>query len=439
MFTTNIRPNCYVPLYKSASTAYTSPLHFTGISIKIPQNSYYLASFFNNVLSYAFTNQVQASVSFSVNTSLLTGSNLSAAMNAIIYALQVYYYFDSIEMYYSNPQQRNDGVSWLRAQMTPTDYNNLYILRRTLLSTPIPPRLLQVIFYLSQTFQSSSMADAPLIKFIPVGITSSGYASTTEITTAYTNLQSYQATYALISRAAPHWLVSGLPHSEIAPICDPQFHTMWCNSPYYVSNTGTPTISQLGPSASTNDGTVAYNSFTNTLDGGIYAFMGILNSTDTIWSPSLSTPFSSTVGNWTTNRWSYDGTKMVPSASNQIFVMQRNETYSIWPSFTAPISFGPVVTTHQFGTERVYGVTGNTVTQSSYEMLEFMLSLDTFKVKSGYTGLGQRKYPSGNASTESKKSSSNKPKQQGRSYKKTRSKNLAKSSEEAAGFGGDEL
>jgi hypothetical protein len=399
---TGIVPNCYTPIYKSANPFYTSPLHMTGAQVSIPNNSYLLSTFFNDVVSFTFTNAVQASVSFNINTSLLAGSNLSSALNVLLNALQVYFFFDSILMYGNNPQNRNDGMLYLRSVLTATDINNMYILRRLLLGTPIPPNMLQFTYYLMHTFQSSSLADAPLIKMCPVQINTSSYPDSSSIVTAYTNLQSYQSTFALISRACPHWLYNALPNVSFEPLDDPNFHTIWCNLPYQMTSTVSGNVySNIGPSVSTMDTTVSYNSFTNNLDGAAYALTTVYNTANSNWAPTLLTPVVSNMGtSIQSNRYSYNGSNIANCYGNGTFTIQRNETYSVWPSLTGGgTAFGPLNTTHNFGTSRVYGVTGNTITQTAMELCEWLCSLNDFNVKKEYSHIKGKLSPRKSNST----------------------------------------
>jgi len=232
------------------------------------------------------------------------------------------------------------------------------------------------------------LADCPIIKLCPVGVTAMGVPDTSVLSSSITALSTsggnLQNTFALLARACPGWYSGEIGHTSGVPIYDPDFMTVWSNAPYQVV-CSSPVFNQIGPPASTNDTSIAYNSFDDRLDGGAYALTTIYNTTTADWGPSLLKIVTSVNGGYTTNRFTFNGTSLIPTSADMTGTFQRPDTYKVLPSWTTPLpAYGPLATIHSHNTERIYAVTINTVTQAAYEMVEYFFTYEAITLKKGY-------------------------------------------------------
>lgn len=371
---TGIVANAYADIYHDA-TADSSPLHITNVGVTIP-GSGELWNYFEVVLSFQFINAIQGAVSFSVNASLFTAANLRDTFNSLLNALQVYYFYDSILVYTSNPLNRNEGMLALREQISAEDLNNLSNLRKILLGTPIPPNMRTFCAYLYQTFSSSSLPGSGLIKVSPFAWTLSGGSlvlPTDNIFNAISALNTYRDTFALISRACPNWILPSIPSSNAIPVHDLQFSTIWANLPYLAQS---GTVDRY-PSATNQLEDVVYNSYTNNLDGAAYSLSSIYNEEISDYMPSLVTVYPTTYEASpvkSTTRLSfvlYDGDAVFKeSIFSRDVACSRGETYTV-------VTGADATAYRSFGTEGLLGVNGLAVTQTSYKTLEWMLNIDS--------------------------------------------------------------
>lgn len=371
---TGIKPNTYSPLYHRAVTNFCAPLHLTLAELRIPLNSGLLDQYFSGPLTFAFKNAVQGSVSFSINTSLLSPANVRNAFNALLTALQVYFFTDAILMYSNNPQNRNEGMLALRENISAEALNELLILRRILLGTPIPPNMLNLAFYMCQVYTSGdNVPGSPLIMMCPMRFVNGGSVPdyVTEINDATNSLRNFDDTFALLSRACPNWVNPVLPAGSIVPFFDTNFCTIWNNLPFQMTGTG---YSHIGPTVS--DGAIKYTACANDLDGAAYALTAIYQSVGPVWLPSLIVPFTHTFGTDTTNRISFARNGAgIPGFYN--IAGSASTTYSRHETYIIDSGSKLLVTSHKNGTERCEAVTPDTVTQTAYQLLEWMMSLSS--------------------------------------------------------------
>jgi len=377
--TTGIVPNCVADYYHDSVANEFVSLHLVTGKLNFPDSSDSpLNKYWSNIITLVFTNNVQAAVSFAVDYSALSTGTLVAAMNALLDAVQTFLFFDSILTVTNSGLNRNEGMAKLRAQLTATDLNNLNNLRTTIKVMPIPPNLLQMAYYLMQTYSSSATPGSSLLKICPVPLKTVGFdwmPDTSYIETAASNLTAYRSTYALLARACPKWLSDKVMSSNEVPLHDPNFTTIWANLPLIYSKGSGSTLKDYKYPActSTSRSAVPYSSFSNELDGAAYSLTSFYNSTISQWEPSLFKPITSTKSGLTSNRWSFidnGATKDFQSASlYESVATNRAHTYFV-------LNDG-IYSMVPFGAENIKQVNPDAVLQTAYMTTEWLLSLDT--------------------------------------------------------------
>jgi len=376
---TGIDPNCYTSIYENEvigtqGTPVYRSLHLTGAKIRIPSNSYDLSNFFQNVVSFTFANAVQRNVSFSANTSLITGTNLIGMMNALLDAMQTYLFFDSILTYTTNPMNRNAGMIALRNNLTATDLNNLTNLRWLLSGMPIPPNFRTLVYWFTQTYRFNDTPGGSLIKFCPVPLITNSfgnvYPDSSYISSAITGLSYYQQNYSLLSRACPDWITGKFESSNSVALHDWGFTTLFSNYLVYYSGSKGEVVY---PGSSE---TFYMGSFDNELDGMVYALLAFSDdSGDGVYLPSLTVPVISTDDHFTDgNRYSYSDSsgEFVRATNVTDWVMRGENAYVDDSGTTALLNFAI-----PNGAEVTLNVSPDSVYQTSLTGVEWMMTINS--------------------------------------------------------------
>lgn len=143
-------------------------------ALQVSESDDVIYKWFDEVIAPDFQNLASLSVNYGINAEVVfSTNNLIDYINTIAYALQVYYTYASFIAYEGNiPHNKNAGMRWFRNRITQTNMSELEALSRTLRCLPIPPRLNDVCFFLSQPFKNSDCAFASICKFMPFGFDS---------------------------------------------------------------------------------------------------------------------------------------------------------------------------------------------------------------------------------------------------------------------------
>jgi len=380
---TGIQVNAYTDYYYDYNSNF-SPMYMVGGQIQIPTSSQDLANFFNDVVSFQFTNALQRAVSFSIDTSLVSGATLVQAMNYLLNALQIYLFFDSVISYTSSPLNRNQAMLDIRNNLSAGDINALNNLRWILAGTPIPPNMKSICYYLTQTYKISSLAGSPIIKICPAALddeTGQGnfFPDGGQIQDAINNLYTCRSTFSLIGRACPSWFNGYLPSSNAYALHDPNFNTIFFNTPSQYTNVNGVQLNI----PSTVDGALVYGTYTTELDGGAFALTSIWDNVNGFWLPSLWSPLpsaTSTPPTTISNRWVYYNSSLILGQGNFVDIYSFPASVFRSPQFSYFI-YGTDATTYDsyipFGSESLEGVTPDAVFQTSLKLTEWMMSLDS--------------------------------------------------------------
>jgi hypothetical protein len=379
-----IRPNTYVNDYMSPVEDNCSPLHFSTGIVRIPSTSAYaLYEYYSNVIAFDIQSKAQGNVSFSLDIlNNFTADNILSAMNSVLYALQIYYYYASIIGYHSNPKNKNLGMLSIRQRISAQELEWLSILGRRLMDTPVPPRFLDFVRYLSGTFSTSSNPGSPLIKIAPINPNENMTYKNGELSNALSALSTptHMEIFSLLRRAVPHWVPSSLPDVPMIPVYDDNFSTIFANLPLGIFNPKDKDVHHYPHVNGAGDEfSVPYNSYSNNLDGLAFALMGIsLNKEDDSF-PGLFTPVVNpndvkAFGSTRASYYEVAGNKRfcTPSAIDYL-ARARAETFAFKGDGSATIYPG----THLFGADKCLGVDIQAVRLTAQRSLDWLMSLDT--------------------------------------------------------------
>jgi len=399
---TNIKPNTYSSVYLDANSV-RFPLHLTCARFLFTKNDAKINRYMESFITLAYSSALQKAVSFNINTKILTSENLINSLNAIASSLQVYYWLASILSYSDGLHNRNEGMLYLRSIISAEELNDIYILQRMLINIPIPPKLMELMFYINQNFKSSSLPGSSIIKICPVNFIIQNQSNHTikylpkdvvgdciEALSTPINKE----IYSMFSRACPSWVNDSLFSCPPIPVHDPQFTTLFANLPYQYSCkehnfTGPGLYDELDDKKHIINSYYLYNSYADILDGGIFGLFTGWDHTKKSWLPGLMLPAVENLGSDPAkpvffNRFSYfadedwNVPELFPVYGIHKVNSSRGETY-VYGIEVDCESAG----CQRFGTEVCLNVTSETVRESSFALIEWLLSIEDIGRNSG--------------------------------------------------------
>lgn len=382
---TGITPNAYTNDELKAKENHCAPLHMTKSVFNILGGE--ISTYFKNIIAFDLQTKAQANIGFNLKVETdFSADKIYVAVNDLIYALQVYFYATSIISYHSDPTNKNEGMIYLRKQMGPETIEKILQLNRRLSDTPCPPRLLEFIRYMCNTYYTGDNQGSPLVKIAPVyDFTNAALLSA--INDSISRLANAQNSviYTLLRRAIPQWRPAVLYDVEPIPTYDSNFLTIFANLPF-VAHDGT-TFKNF-PSAATFTEDISYNSYTNELDGAAYAMTSILVDGSGDFFPGFYNPPSTTLTSEKSSRYSFykiGSTIGFYVATNNSFLSRsRPETYQTSDNGVTLDSL------HLAGTDKCIGVSANTITDTAKLVLDHLMSADTIKSESRNSGFNNK-------------------------------------------------
>lgn len=379
---TGIPVNSYTSIYQDSV-----PGAFTPLGINIGRLSFlnntadYVSSFFNNVAGGQFITVVQRNISYQLPSGF-TVSNLINYFDSLANALQIFYFWDSILTYTNSSANRNPGLQYIRQySISATTIANLNNLKWILSGTPIPPNLRLFCSWLMQNFTNGELPNSPIIRFCPVAMKTSPIGSgfyvpdDSSIATIIATLQSYNYITNVLASAFPAWINNEMPGSLSSTVHDSNFSNIWSNSPYlYRTNSAAAYV--ITPTVVNASIPVTYSCFTSNPDGAALALCSIFNSQSGIFEPSLLNTFGSGDGStFQSNHFHYVNSG-VSQLGLKVTITDFNGASCLGRTNLA-INGGPnsqIAT----GAEPLLGVSCTTVTQTVYQMMEWLFGFGTY-------------------------------------------------------------
>lgn len=368
-----IWPNTYVSEILDAQEFNCSPLHMTCVRLEFPSTAgNKLQSYFTKLVSFELQTRAQANVGFNIDISnTFSETKILTAVNSALNAFQCYFYYRSVLSYHSFYGNKNEGMDEIRKSITPQMLESLSQLGRRLSNTPFPPKLYELVRYLSNTYQSGDSQGSPLLKLCPHPPTDK-MTDLTWIETTINDLSqaNNNNVYTLMRRAVPQWRPGVLKDVNPIPAFDKNFLTIFANLPSVYKVDATTTLYQ--PIQSQTSAAVPYNSFTNTLDGVAFALTAI--RIGTTWQPSLVNPLTNAV--FTNNRRSYYqfGTQepaFYDVATTPFLSRARPETNQLIDAGTSYINL------HLSGADKCLQVSADSIRETTVKVIDYLMSLDT--------------------------------------------------------------
>lgn len=375
---TGIMPNTYTNDYMTAVQGLCSPMHVSCVKLQIPNaTSNALSTYFLQTICFDIQTAAQSNVGFDLQISTnLQAQQILTAMNAAIAALQIYYWYTSILAYESEPRNKNQGMITLRQNITAQQISDLNQLGRRLEDTPIPPRIVNWVKYMSSNYYNGESPGSPIIKicFDPSALNA---PNTSYCVSALNSLNTAANTtvFALLRRSIPKWRAGKLYDVTVQPNFDKNFKTIFANLPSgYFNATPTYVPSPVVANASTN---ISYCTYSNRLDGLAYAMGGVYNNTNSAFEPGLTVPVTNGFAASADSRFSWTDNGSGPNwgvvTSSDYLSLSRDESYAVLAS--------GIKTPHLVGTEKCQNVSSTTLSQTAQNLLDFLFDVNSIPVK----------------------------------------------------------
>jgi len=385
-FKSGIKPNVYVSDYQQAENGKCVPLHLTAARITFPTvTGQTLCDYFKEIIAFDVQSKAQANVSFNLNISTdFTTDKILSVMNDTIRAFQVYFSYNAILSYHSKPNNRNEGIIALRNSIDATALEKLSRLARRLMDTPIPPNLYKLIRFMSCIYTTGPIPGAPLIMVVPWGLDSSTALESNILDYVYNAIcnTDYEEIFSLLRRSVPQWIPRTLEDLPVVPTYSANFSTVFANLPANGLFNGVtyPTVSV---SDSTTD--VDYCSYTNELDGVLYSLKSIWNTSVSRYEPGLIIPAHPTTGtsaSFSTRRSFSSNNNGVHAfrypKDDQDIIDSRPEVIKDIYDLTANYAYSATAI-HLPATDKCKGVNINSVTETCFKAVDYLMSLDTIR------------------------------------------------------------
>lgn len=349
-----------------AGTEEFSPMHMTSLKISFANllSNSDVDAYFKKAFYLKLVNVAQTKVNFSVaNLAAFSQDSIRLYFDKIIDALNCYFYFVSIINYFDNPQNNNYAMTDLRNRITPEMFNQLMILQRQLTTCPVPPKLMNLLYYINGNFKANHLDGSAIIKFETARLTEGYLIQMTD------GIKSIEKTSSLMSQIFPEWMNQDLPTYPGTGFHDYNFNTIFTNAPYAV---------QIGENVYQgpfpfygDDGSVVYQTFASELDGVSLALTSIFTGGNFI--PGFVQPTQNSVHPDNTNRITWDNTGWVNSAGDTNHMAARMDCYPAC-AIHSEILIDPEV---KSVCEPVHSVNLSTIRQAHFDFIDFMASFDS--------------------------------------------------------------
>jgi len=337
---------------------------------------------------------------------IITKNKIVKYVNSLIFALSVYYFYQSVLAYTSDNDNRNAGMYALRDQITAADYIELSLLKVNIEQSLIPPYLHKMCHKFMGNYKQSMDPGSPLIKLCP-------WMMTTSTTMMYSGLSqassisgdTYSAlTYAnklirsntvrditaVLARSASSWLGQEPLGYITEPMYDVDFCTLWTNAVYKTTSTGH--ITEQLPEISTTNDVITVNLRGDAPDGYISAFLSINDTDSQKLGPGLCNaciPISDSdnlleiVNLSSTVRSSTETIYVDGPTGPGFYATMYNSDWSNLASNTYTANYGTTGHTkyQQFGTGRLNFVNQQNLTPTVMQMLELIYTSDLQSIR----------------------------------------------------------
>jgi len=205
-----------------------------------------LENYFVGPIVQEFQRAIAARVTYSNTvTGQFSSTRIREYINNILQAVCTYYFWTSILAYTADTRNKNGAMEVLSNSLSPTEKDNLVILKKAIEQAVIPPFIHKWAFYIMGNFKQSHVPGSPMMKFMPwtfkdatghvftqmktITVEGQEYGS---ITSATQNLNEIRDLMDVLGAAFPDWTNMELFEYTSTPEIDMDYSNVWCNGYY---------------------------------------------------------------------------------------------------------------------------------------------------------------------------------------------------------------
>lgn len=329
----NIKPNAFevsyqpnidntlYPNYYRTNLNRDSNVYVTQAKLRIPQGDPDVRNYIENILIPDLQTRANVSVNFNVNAgNVFTFDKITTYIDTVMKAMTVFYSYSNILSYCAATSNNNTGMYKLREMISVQDIQSLYLLSERLNNIPIPPRLRELCYWISNIYKATpDNPNSPILFNTPLqlagydsDIDGNGFGYQSYITpvipqliTALNPPNSVGSSFDgnminMLAKVCPGWLGTEMGSAPGVPLFDQNYLDYWSNSPCQVSSADADHSDAKVPYVSngSRSQTIEYVGFSNTLSGmsqalfSTYIFGGV-----NLWSGLIIPNISPTRNN----------------------------------------------------------------------------------------------------------------------------------------------
>lgn len=212
-----------------------------------------LEDYFTGPITQCYQRSIAQRVTYSnAVTGQFSNERVRRYINNSLQAVCTYYFWMSVLAYTSDSRNKNGAMEVLANSLSPSEKDNLVILKKAIEQAVIPPFIHKWAFYIMGNFKQSHVPGSPMIKFFPwrfmdttthvftkmATATHNGveYGS---ITSATLNLNEIRDMMDVLGAAFPDWTNFVPFEYTSSPEVDMNFSNMWCNGYYKTTKKST--------------------------------------------------------------------------------------------------------------------------------------------------------------------------------------------------------
>uniref|UniRef100_A0A2V0RAR8 Capsid protein n=1 Tax=viral metagenome TaxID=1070528 RepID=A0A2V0RAR8_9ZZZZ len=245
----------YSDFYRTAGDR-DANLYVTSLNWNMPANEPQVTDYVERILIPDLQTRANISVNFNVNAEqVFTFGKVSSYMREVMLAMQTYYSYANIIAYCGKNGNSNTGMYALRDMISAEDINRLTLLGERLNNIPIPPRLRELSYWMSNIYKSQSECpNSPIMLIVPFSFAGAqppgyddngnGYYSgiIPTIDTIIDRLNPgidnplgvdffNNRFINMLAKVCPGWLGTPMGSADGVPLHDPHWMDVWSNSP----------------------------------------------------------------------------------------------------------------------------------------------------------------------------------------------------------------
>lgn len=246
-------PNTVYSNYYRTNDFRDSNVYISQLELQMPQGDPRVDNYIQNILIPNLQTRANVAVNFDVKAgTTFTYQKITSYLETVMKAMQTYYSISNILTYCAATTNNNSGMYALRKNFTAQSVQNLQLLSERLNNIPIPPRMRELCYWMSNIYKATDECpNSPILMITPLQLISNGYddengySIVTSIESNVNDLiDALNPTYStgaagdfdgnlinMLAKICPGWLGTDMGAGAGVPLYDTNWMDLWSNSP----------------------------------------------------------------------------------------------------------------------------------------------------------------------------------------------------------------